>query len=170
MSSAGRCLVSKEGKEVSHNQTLFTSRQTQGTLYCLILILGVLFNSDLGWSAFKYYLENVKIINENFIINWLLICPLSNPQNNTVIRLTVSWGFYKTNKHSCIEFHMFTWHRFQRTTIKNKTAVGNKTHPKNLLRYEKLIINMAFLASCWTFSRSCILRAFSILLKYYYIN
>lgn len=45
---------------------------------------------------------------------------------------------------------MFMWHSLQRTTIKNKTAVGNKTRPQNLLRYQKLIINTA---SCRTFSR-----------------
>lgn len=41
---------------------------------------------------------------------------------------------------------MLLWHTFQRTTIKNKIVVGNKTHPKNLLRCKKLIVNIAFLA------------------------
>lgn len=129
----------------------------------------LLFNSDFGWTAFTITLKVWKIPNENFIINWFLICPLHNPQNDIVAKLTVSWGFYKTNKHLCIEFHMFLWHSFRRTTIKNKTAVGNKTHPKNLLRYEKLIVNMAFLASCGTVPGGR-LHGFSIMLKQYYIN
>lgn len=105
----------------------------------------LLLNSDFGWAAFNITLKNVKIINENFINNRLLVCPLNNPKNNIVIKLTVSWGFYKTNKHSCIEFHMFTWHSFQRTTIKNKTAVGKQNTP------QKTCWGMRNLSLTWPF-------------------